>query len=71
MISSFFDATLLGFGVLGRYQQNDSNLDLWNAICRGLGVTSDRGGDTAGLAHHDADRLDQGHARPDMAQHPV
>ena len=43
MISSFFDATLLGFGVLGRYQQNDSNLDLWNAICRGLGVTSDSG----------------------------
>jgi cytochrome c553 len=27
--------------VLSRYQQNGSNLDLWNAICRGLGVTSD------------------------------
>jgi cytochrome c553 len=36
-------AAVLGFGVLGRYQQNDSNLDLWNAICRGLGVTSDNG----------------------------
>ena len=34
-------AGLIGFGVLSRYQQNGSNLDLWNAICRGLGVTSD------------------------------
>jgi cytochrome c553 len=34
-------AGVLGFGVLGRYQQNGPNLDLWNAICRGLGVTSD------------------------------
>jgi cytochrome c553 len=36
-------AAVLGFGVLARYQQNDSNLDLWNAICRGLGVTSNNG----------------------------
>jgi hypothetical protein len=34
-------AGVIGFGVLSRYQQNGSNLDLWNAICRGLGVTSD------------------------------
>lgn len=34
-------AGALGFGVLDRYQQNGPNLDLWNAICRGLGVTSD------------------------------
>jgi cytochrome c553 len=34
-------AGVLGFGVLDRYQQNGPNLDLWNAICRGLGVTSD------------------------------
>jgi cytochrome c553 len=34
-------AGVLGFGVLARYQQNGPNLDLWNAICRGLGVTSD------------------------------
>jgi cytochrome c553 len=34
-------AAVIGFAVLSRYQQNGSNLDLWNAICRGLGVTSD------------------------------
>ena len=34
-------AGVIGFGVLSRYQQNGSNLDLWNSICRGLGVTSD------------------------------
>jgi cytochrome c553 len=33
----------IGFGFLGRYQQNGSTLDLFNAICRGLGITSDRG----------------------------
>jgi cytochrome c553 len=33
----------LGFGVLSRYQQNDPTLGLWSAICRGLGVTADRG----------------------------
>jgi cytochrome c553 len=34
---------VLGFGVLSRYQQNDPTLDLWNAICRGLGVSADTG----------------------------
>ena len=34
-------AGVIGFGLLSRYQQNGSNLDLWNSICRGLGVTSD------------------------------
>lgn len=29
---------VLGFAVLSRYQQNDPSLDLWNAICRGLGI---------------------------------
>ena len=33
--------TALGFGVLSRFQQNAPELDLWNAICRGLGITSD------------------------------
>src|SRR5258708_8518366 len=36
-------AIALGFGVLDRYQQNGSDLNLWNAICRGLGITSDSG----------------------------
>src|SRR5262245_53918448 len=31
----------LGFGVLSRYQQNEPTMDLWSAICRGLGVTAD------------------------------
>ncbi|WP_050420592.1 c-type cytochrome [Bradyrhizobium tropiciagri] len=31
----------LGFGVLSRYQQNDPTLDLWSAICRGLGLNAD------------------------------
>jgi cytochrome c553 len=35
--------TWLGFGVLSRYQQNAPELDLWNAICRGLGISADRG----------------------------
>jgi cytochrome c553 len=34
-------ASLLGFVVLSRYQLNDEPLDLWGAICRGLGITSD------------------------------
>ena len=34
---------VLGFLVLGRYQQNGETLDLWSAICRGLGVTADVG----------------------------
>jgi cytochrome c553 len=36
-------STVLGFGILSRYQQNDPTLDLWGAICRGLGVTADSG----------------------------
>jgi cytochrome c553 len=38
-----FTASLLGFVVLSRYQQNDATLDLWSAICRGLGITADSG----------------------------
>jgi cytochrome c553 len=34
-------SSLLGFVVLSRYQQNDAPLDLWGAICRGLGITFD------------------------------
>ena len=33
--------TALGFGVLSRFQQNAPELDLWSAICRGLGISSD------------------------------
>jgi cytochrome c553 len=40
-------AAAIGFGVLSRYQQNGPTLDLWNAICRGLGITSDSGPATA------------------------
>jgi cytochrome c553 len=29
--------------VLSRYQQNAPTLDLWNAICRGLGISADTG----------------------------
>ena len=36
-------AVTLGFGVLGREQQNGKPLDLWAGICRGLGLTSDSG----------------------------
>jgi cytochrome c553 len=36
-------AAVLGFGVLDRYQQNGSTLDLWAGICRGLGISSDTG----------------------------
>jgi len=32
---------VLGFVVLSRYQQNGEPLDLWSAICRGLGISSD------------------------------
>jgi cytochrome c553 len=32
---------VLGFVVLSRYQLNDKPLDIWNAICRGLGITAD------------------------------
>jgi cytochrome c553 len=36
-------SAVLGFVVLSRYQQNDPTLDIWGAICRGLGITADRG----------------------------
>ena len=36
-------AGVLGFGVLDRYQQGGPTLSLWNAICRGLGITADTG----------------------------
>ena len=34
---------ILGFGVLGREQQNGRPLGLWAGICRGLGITADDG----------------------------
>jgi cytochrome c553 len=34
---------ILGFVVLGRYQQNGPTLDTWTAICRAIGLTSDTG----------------------------
>ncbi len=34
-------SSLLGFIVLSRYQLNSEPLDIWGAICRGLGITSD------------------------------
>ena len=34
---------ILGFGELGREQQNGRPLSLWAGICRGLGVTSETG----------------------------
>jgi cytochrome c553 len=36
-------AAVLGLGVLSRYQQNAPTLDLWGAICRGLGISADTG----------------------------
>jgi cytochrome c553 len=36
-------SAILGFVVLSRYQQNDPALDIWGAICRGLGITGDKG----------------------------
>ena len=36
-------SAVLGFVVLSRYQQTDPTLDIWGAICRGLGITADRG----------------------------
>jgi cytochrome c553 len=34
-------AAILGFGVLGRTQQNGPSLSLWAGICRGLGIAAD------------------------------
>jgi cytochrome c553 len=39
-------SAVIGFGLLSRYQQNGPTLDLWNAICRGLGITADTGAAT-------------------------
>jgi cytochrome c553 len=36
-------AGLLGFVFLDRYQQGGPTLSVWNAICRGLGITADTG----------------------------
>jgi cytochrome c553 len=36
-------SVVLGFVVLGRYQQNGPALDTWNAICRAIGITADSG----------------------------
>jgi cytochrome c553 len=36
-----FTSSLLGFVVLSRYQENSETLDIWGAICRGLGITAD------------------------------
>jgi cytochrome c553 len=36
-------AVILGFGVLGREQQNGRRLSLWDGICRGLGLYSNTG----------------------------
>jgi cytochrome c553 len=40
-IAILFIASVLAFVVLSRYQLNEEPLDLWSAICRGLGITSD------------------------------
>jgi cytochrome c553 len=34
-------SALLGFVILSRYQANGETLDIWGAICRGLGITAD------------------------------
>jgi mono/diheme cytochrome c family protein len=36
-------SVVLGFVVLGRYQQNGPALDTWAAICRAIGITADSG----------------------------
>lgn len=36
-------SVVLGFVVLGRYQQNGPTLDTWGAICRAIGITADGG----------------------------
>jgi cytochrome c553 len=36
-------AGVIGFVFLDRYQQDGPTLDIWSAICRGLGITSDNG----------------------------
>jgi cytochrome c553 len=34
-------SAVLGFGALSRYQENAPTLDLWGALCRGLGIGAD------------------------------
>jgi len=34
-------SAVLGFVVLSRYQENSETLDIWGAICRGLGIAAD------------------------------
>ncbi len=34
-------SAVLGFIVLGRYQENGPTLDTWSAICRAIGITAD------------------------------
>lgn len=34
-------SAVIGFGLLGRYQLNGPTLDLWAAICRGVGLSAD------------------------------
>ncbi len=36
-------AVVLGFGFLARYQLGGPTLDIWSAICRGIGITADTG----------------------------
>lgn len=36
-------AVVLGFAFLTRYQQGGPTLDIWSAICRGIGITADTG----------------------------
>ena len=36
-------SAILGFVVLAQYQQNGPTLDIWSAICRAVGITSDSG----------------------------
>jgi cytochrome c553 len=40
-VAIIITSSLLGFVVLSRYQQNAEALDIWGAICRGLGITTD------------------------------
>jgi cytochrome c553 len=39
----FIASFLIGFLVLGRYQQNGPTLGSWAALCRAIGITADRG----------------------------
>jgi cytochrome c553 len=43
VVGTIVVSAILGFGILSRYQQDAPTLDLWNAICRGLGISADTG----------------------------